>query len=840
MDMDTDKEKKKQNKVKLTKEERDKLMLFLIHCGCFDPIFKKAGSSCGKDKTAFFFTSYTNEETGEERTVPNSAGTLSDVITSGSVKRWTNVFFLPNRGKLINREKPYKHVEEGRHIEEIFSHHFFYLDFDLKNEEGDHFTGDDLLRQKQLLLKQIKTSLRDLKCSFIVESRNGYHLYWSLLPQEWLKVSPKTWRFIQFLLYDYAKSYISPYVDIAVKKSNQLLRLPWSFHQKKDNTDLFRVEIIYVQSQEEQIKLLLSNGKDGYNKWRTAAQGNYSCLTLLKFLLKHFKNDTTSYPAQLDSINSLTEINRLLESDELVEAPHVSPIESKSSSYSSSSKSIKASLNQATGACVDLANALKQVQIDLAKRETRYAIEVFNGTEDQEASFSSIKTFFDTFITPYLNKNKATLTKNPVVKAISEFNVNYLTDKEKLFFKKDYSQFVQAFSPKEKDKTKKKIFVIINKWFNLHRNDYFSFTNFFKLQKKTKKVSSLFYEDIDPSDYVYLPYKKTQLGEQYFSSHDNIHYSNILLTFWRIWWYSEKKVFNSEGLLTKDLCKEEKEVSVEEEENELFTFQELVQTKGVKAGWSAIFNFWEIFIGIDINKEEEKNSWQRRFDNQQIIIRSLFAKIVRSSKQSKFLKRSEQVLEELFLMWKEQQQNTKVDFRKVKWILSTQLVADRINKRLNSKSFDKQTVDVSVKILNYLNLIIFLRKVKAKKKVALCHRDLNEIQFHIFDEQQVEGLLKDFSSSLEKTENELKSLTIKQLTQEKEDYNFSLTEAYQKMILLKQLQIFRDLQKIKITTLQQAFLKFKKEKIKLLEKDSLEKDLPLLLQDSSYSFMNLF
>ena len=124
------------------------------------------------------------------------------------------------------------------------------LDFDLKAESGKHYKGQELSDKKESLLDKIKSKL-PLEPDYIIESRNGFHVYYLINPSE-RKIGSEEWSSIEIGIFDYVKANISNNVDHAVKKSNQIMRLPYSFHKKADDTDDgYPVKIIYERKRED-------------------------------------------------------------------------------------------------------------------------------------------------------------------------------------------------------------------------------------------------------------------------------------------------------------------------------------------------------------------------------------------------------------------------------------------------------------------------------------------------------------------------------------------------------------------------------------------------------------
>lgn len=196
-----------------------------------------------KHKPVLVFDKYFDYE-GNENNPLNEKGTLENVFKRTRKDLLSNLFIQINGGRKICKEARYKHKTEGRKKSDIIFYNAFMLDFDLKDKENKHYKGQELRKRKAELLKAIWYKL-PLKPDYMVESRNGFHVYY-LIHQEERKMSSERWHCIEIGIFDYVKEKISDNVDHAVKKSNQIMRLPYSFHIKDDDNDEgFQVKIIY-------------------------------------------------------------------------------------------------------------------------------------------------------------------------------------------------------------------------------------------------------------------------------------------------------------------------------------------------------------------------------------------------------------------------------------------------------------------------------------------------------------------------------------------------------------------------------------------------------------------
>ena len=114
-----------------------------------------------------------------------------------------------------------------------------------------------------------------LKPDYLIESRNGFHVYYLIQSSE-RKMSSEWWHWIERGIFNYVQQNISENVDHAVKKSNQVMRLPYSFHKKDDDSDDgYKVKIIYERKQADKI---LAFNDDSYD----SAMFAYSTKQLIK------------------------------------------------------------------------------------------------------------------------------------------------------------------------------------------------------------------------------------------------------------------------------------------------------------------------------------------------------------------------------------------------------------------------------------------------------------------------------------------------------------------------------------------------------------------------------
>lgn len=221
--------------------------------------FKDLGYSSDEysNKPVLIFKEYQVEGEEKPRISLIQKGTLADIFKRTKKDSMKNLFMQINTGKTFWKErktegqkKLWKEKVEGRKKEDIILHNAFILDFDLKDEDNNHYKGQELIDKKKRLLNDIMNKL-PLEADYIIESRNGFHVYYLINPIE-RKMNSEKWHKIEIGIFDYVKANISDNVDHAVKKSNQIMRVPYSFHKKEDDTDDgYQVKIIHERKAEE-------------------------------------------------------------------------------------------------------------------------------------------------------------------------------------------------------------------------------------------------------------------------------------------------------------------------------------------------------------------------------------------------------------------------------------------------------------------------------------------------------------------------------------------------------------------------------------------------------------
>lgn len=173
-----------------------------------------------------------------------------------------NLFFTVNLFQNIQYTKK-QHCKNGKQIDlkffmearnkgNITEKTAFYLDFDLKDSQGQPLNDNDLQQEKAKLYQQFSNF--PVFPSAIVESRNGFHTYWVINLHE-RKISNSEWQDLENAIYDFAYQHISDTADKKATDITRVLRLPESIH-KKDNQTPFMVQVKHVSDKRYSINEL--------------------------------------------------------------------------------------------------------------------------------------------------------------------------------------------------------------------------------------------------------------------------------------------------------------------------------------------------------------------------------------------------------------------------------------------------------------------------------------------------------------------------------------------------------------------------------------------------------
>ena len=246
-----------------------------------------------------------------------------------------NVWFTVNTGTLTSKNFTVKSPKgtfvktikkESRKEADIQAFNAFYFDFDLHDENKNHYQGEALTQKKSELYKTLKEKL-PMKPSIIVESRNGFHVYFCIDFDERKSITLNTWKTIEKNMINYFQKNVSNTVDAVCKDASRILRVPYSYHQKADDITQFPVTIKYISNtcyKVEAINAIFPSIKSYEKKkhklsgklaMNSAMNRNEKIEAIKKFDAEYFKNyfsfepRTMSYEAAQKTLKS--EINLL-------------------------------------------------------------------------------------------------------------------------------------------------------------------------------------------------------------------------------------------------------------------------------------------------------------------------------------------------------------------------------------------------------------------------------------------------------------------------------------------------------------------------------------------------
>ena len=186
-----------------------------------------------------------------------------------------NIFYTPNTGNMeevkVKNSKAKFYVESRKRLN-MKELKCFYVDIDLKDEHNNSYPDSEVAIKKQELLNKLQELWLDkiLKPSMIVESRNGFHLYYVST----VSTNINRWEKLENVIFFTYKQYIS-YTDERVRKPGQLLRFPFSIHQKDQSQKPFIVRINYINKKYTLTELEFSF----FNNFDFTALENYFNIT---------------------------------------------------------------------------------------------------------------------------------------------------------------------------------------------------------------------------------------------------------------------------------------------------------------------------------------------------------------------------------------------------------------------------------------------------------------------------------------------------------------------------------------------------------------------------------
>lgn len=165
--------------------------------------------------------------------------------------RWkTNCWFLVNQG---TQDINYKWVNNGKYLDSkilekrdassIKKVNAFYFDVDFVDENGKHFDDNVLNALKSATLTDLKNKL-PLKPTAIIESKNGYHLYYAIVDNDRNRIDE--WSSIEKMMLEYIYHNVTSYIDRQVSDISRILRVPSTYHKKDDSQSSYMVQVLEI------------------------------------------------------------------------------------------------------------------------------------------------------------------------------------------------------------------------------------------------------------------------------------------------------------------------------------------------------------------------------------------------------------------------------------------------------------------------------------------------------------------------------------------------------------------------------------------------------------------
>lgn len=171
-------------------------------------------------------------------TFPTSEYPIYRLLQKCRKSCFMNKFFLINRCSFqyethwMGNYNIENFIEDRQSIN-VTAVHSWYVDIDFKN---------DVHSNKLSTYKK----LRKMPCPphIIVSSRNGLHCYWPIHESE-RHMTNEEWIKGERLIFNYVKTYISPFVDPRATDIVRILRIPYTIH-KKESSNEYLVKPIYI------------------------------------------------------------------------------------------------------------------------------------------------------------------------------------------------------------------------------------------------------------------------------------------------------------------------------------------------------------------------------------------------------------------------------------------------------------------------------------------------------------------------------------------------------------------------------------------------------------------
>ena len=189
-----------------------------------------------------FYHHFVNKQ---KKTFGNANVTLWEAYNKERIK--TNVWFCVNEPRIITEKNRTKRVSgrtitfkprvtEDRRAEQIQRFNAFYVDIDFRNENNEHLDDFAVFKQKKGLDKALLNL--PIKPSAIVDTRNGYHIYYALQDKD-KDIDLNEWQATERAVYRHIRDHITPYADAAATDAPRVLRMPCTLHKKEDSAPYF-------------------------------------------------------------------------------------------------------------------------------------------------------------------------------------------------------------------------------------------------------------------------------------------------------------------------------------------------------------------------------------------------------------------------------------------------------------------------------------------------------------------------------------------------------------------------------------------------------------------------
>ena len=254
--------------------------------------------------------SFTFKQDVKIMNMPKQICTLAEFFNTN--EKQENVFYAVNEFNHFNNY-------EQRKNKNFQLLNAFYADVDFKDKNGNHLHDEELRIKKQETYNRLINL--ELKPSAIIESRNGFHVYYILKMNDRFantQYNRRKWErqeeALLFNLYDK----VSTYVDFAVSDISRILRIPESIHHKTDSS-AFEVKVLDVtqtytlQEIEEnfpyKIILIKDVSEKSTTQYSTTNVVNSSKCVYVNELVNAMKNKDINYFSYVEKLNVSMNMN---------------------------------------------------------------------------------------------------------------------------------------------------------------------------------------------------------------------------------------------------------------------------------------------------------------------------------------------------------------------------------------------------------------------------------------------------------------------------------------------------------------------------------------------------